>query len=242
MSRRGQSGYSLLELAVALAILGALGTGMHSAFEAMQQARLHNAGQADAEAGRQALRAYVLRNKRLPCPDTSAYGDRGRSDGSCAQSIGWLPYETLGLDIPVRERRMRYGVYRSGTIDLAAPTLASVDEPDLEGRSGYADLLERLATQPPSTAVPWYSPDAIAAGAACTGVRRANPAFVLVAPGAALDDPGAGAPFDGPNRGFATGTSLCVAPPSRGADSRYDDVVVAESASALLGWLATTTR
>lgn len=242
MSRRGQSGYSLLELAVALAILGALGTGMHSAFDAMQQARLHNASQADAEAGRQALRAYVLRNKRLPCPDTSAFGDRGRSDAACALTLGWLPYETLGLEIPVRERRMRYGVYRNGAIDLVMPAPASVDEPDLEGRSGYAALLETLATQSVTTAAPWYSPDAIAAGAGCTGTRRANPAFVLVAPGAALDDPGAGAPFDGPNRGFATGSSLCVAPPSRSADSRYDDVVVVESASALLGWLAATTR
>lgn len=238
-----QAGYTLVELATVLGILGVLTLTMNSAVESMQQARLHNISQADAEAARQALRSYVLRNKRLPCPDTSAHGDRGRSDVACMGSKGWLPYETLGLDIPVRSRRLLYGVHRAGGIDLVDPAASSVDELDLEGRSGLAALLANLAVATPGTAAPWYSTEFNDSNATCAGANPDNPAFVVVAPAADLDgsgDPDSG--FDGPNRGFATSAELCVASPSRPTNARYDDVVVAEGATALLGWLAHTTR
>lgn len=240
---RRAAGYTLVELATVLGILGVLTLTTHSAVESMQQSRLHNASQAHAETARQALRAYVLRNKRLPCPDTSAEGDRGRAAASCGAAAGWLPYETLGLETPERSRRIRYGVHRSATIDLVEPAPSSVDEPDFEGRSGMAALLAALAVAAPTGGAPYYAAEFIDGGATCNGARPVNPAFVLVAPAADMDGSAGVAPgFDGPNRGFATGTDLCVASPSRPPDSRYDDVVVAESAAALLGWLATSTR
>ena len=241
-----QRGYTLVELATVLGVLGVLSLSMHSAIESMQQARLYNASQADAESARQALRAYLLRNKRLPCADTSSDGEHGRSDPTCTGNSGWLPYETLGLEIPERARRLRYGVYRSGLIDLTNPAASSIDEPDIEGRSALAAALTTLAKQPFDADAPWYSASvASASGSAstCQADQPTNPAFILVAPAADLD--GSGAPaagFDGPNRDFATGNGRCVAAPSRAADDHYDDVVVAESASTLLGLLTASTR
>lgn len=235
-------GYTLVEIATVLTILGALALTVSPALESMQQARLHNGAQAHAETARQALRAYLLRNKRLPCPDSSAFGDRGRSTEPCDAMAGWLPYETLGLETPERNRRIRYGVHRA-TVDLVAPSAFSVDDADLEGRSAMAVLLTALAGQAPTSAAPYYAPGQYKRGDACAGPDISNPAFVLVAPGANLDGDSGPAPgFDGPNRGFATGTDLCVAPASRPTDHQYDDVVVTESAASLLGWLTTSTR
>ena len=53
-----QAGYTLVELATVLGILGVLTLTMNSAVESMQQARLHNTSQADAEAARQALHTH----------------------------------------------------------------------------------------------------------------------------------------------------------------------------------------
>lgn len=245
---RRRTGFTLVEAAVVAGILGLLALTMTSAFESMEQARQQNAAQAQAEAAYQALRAFALRNKRLPCPDGSTHGDRGREadGGSCPGGLdmGWVPYESLGLQVPVRAQRLRYGVHRAGNADLVAPVAGAVDGPDLEGIGGLAGALAVAAAAAPSSAHPHFSfASATDPSAACAGADLVNPAFVLVAP--ATDRDGSGDPhpgFDGPNRGFATGSGKCVAAPARPAGAAYDDVVVAESATSLLGWLIASTR
>ncbi len=246
---RRQAGFTLVELAVVAGVLGLLAIAMTSAFDSMGQAREHNAAQAQAESARQALRHFALRSKRLPCPDTSTYGDAGREAagaGSCppGTTVGWLPYEALGLQVPVRAQRLRYGVRRDPGADLVAPIPYAVDGPDLEGGAGLATSLALAATTPASTAQPYYATStATSSGADCTGTVLVNPAFVVVAPvtdrdGASDTHPG----FDGPNRAFADGAGTCVGAPDRAANAHYDDIVVAESATALLGWLTAAIR
>ncbi|MBB6065726.1 prepilin-type N-terminal cleavage/methylation domain-containing protein [Pseudoxanthomonas broegbernensis] len=242
------AGFTLVEVAVVAGILGLLALTMTSAFEGMEQARQQNTAQAHAEAARQALRTFMLRNKRLPCPDNSTYGDRGREAngaGSCPGDlrVGWLPYESLGLQVPVRSQRLRYGVHRGTNADLVAPLHGAVDGPDLEGTGGLARALATAAQAAPSTDQPHYSGAVPALSSdTCASAEPVNPAFVLAAPATDRDVDGAIHPgFDGPNRGFAT-SSPCVAPPARPATRIYDDVVVAESATTLLGWLSTATR
>lgn len=223
---------------------------MTAAFENVQQIRIRKAAIADAEAARNAVRAFALRNKRLPCPDNSVYGDAGRESGTtlCPSGVdvGWLPYESLGLPVPVRSARLLYGVNRgagSGS-DPVNPTPVATDGLDLDGTGGFIAALATLAASPGSTAGPYYvAQSATNPAITCTG-DEVYPAFVLVAPGqdqqpiAGELHPG----FDNPNRQFADGSSKCVAAPGRPADASYDDVVVAESAHALLGWLQATTR
>lgn len=244
-----QAGFSLVELAVVVGVLGVLAMTALSAFDNIGHTRQHNAARAHAQAARQALHAFVLRNKRLPCPDNSSNGDSGREAGgsSCAANSrsGWLPYESLGLDLPVRGERLRYGVHRgSADTDLVAPRMESADQPDVEGFAGFSAALARVASAPSSTSQPYYlsngSPDC---GVAGPGTNLINPAFVLVAAVTDRDGLQPASNFDGPaNRAFVSAGGMCVTPPDYPGDARYDDVVLAESATTLLGWLMTTTR
>lgn len=248
-----RSGFSLVELAVVVGVLGLLTMTALSAFDNLGQARRHNAARAHAETARQALHAFALRNKRLPCPDLSGTGDSGfeGSNGACSATgnVGWLPYASLGLELPVRGERLRYGVYRgTANTDLVAPARESADQPDLEYIGGFGSALSRIVANTP-TAPQASQPHYISGGTPTqcgsggTGTRMVNPAFVLVAPVAARDGGGGDGGFDGANnRAFAQGNGTCVTPPDYPGDERYDDLVVAESATALLGWLMATTR
>ncbi|MFJ0785432.1 prepilin-type N-terminal cleavage/methylation domain-containing protein, partial [Bordetella bronchiseptica] len=92
-----QQGYTLLEVAIALAVVGLLGAGLYGAQQALYSHGSQGQAQAEAERARQAVLAYALRMQRLPCPDTTGNGWASHADGQCSQASGWLPYETLGL-------------------------------------------------------------------------------------------------------------------------------------------------
>jgi len=236
----GHAGFTLVELAVVLAVLGVLGIAMTSAFTGVAQDRDRNTARAQAEVARQALRTFALRNQRLPCPDTSAAGDSGHEGGGsgCAAGVqvGWLPYLDLDLDPPVRGARLRYGVHRGAGADLAVLTAGS---DDLDGNAAFRRKLAQLAGTAPSSAHPYYGTPAASGTPDCVEVRT-NPAFVLVAP--LRDQDGVAAGFDGANQGFGDGSRLCTAAPDQPGDARYDDVVAAEGASSLLGWIARPAR
>lgn len=244
-SRPGRAaGVTLVELAVVLSIVGLLGvvvgTGLGDVARMGDAANAH----ADAERARQAVRAFALRHQRLPCPDLSAFGDGAREGlaGNCpaGAQVGWLPYESLGLARPDREQRLRYAVSRAGAADLVVPGAAGAA---LEGGTPLRAALAAAARQARGTNRPYLTGPGTGASPEDCALVQSNPAFVLVAPARDADGVGLTHPgFDGVNAAMAGAGQLCIAAPSRPADARYDDVVVAEGASALLGWLAAQTR
>lgn len=245
---RAQTGVTLVELAVTVSVIGVLGVLATTGYSEFGQMRARTRAQADAEAARHAIRAFALRNKRLPCPDLSADGSGGRegSAGSCPTNaqVGWLPYESLGLAIPDEASRMRYAVGRAGGADLVAPVGDASDGLDLDGAGRLRTTLGAAARLPKSSTRPFLTGRGTASEPEnCAGHVQSNPAFVLVAPVGDRDDAGgARAGFDGVNHAMAASANTCIASPGRAMDVAYDDVVVAESASALLGWLAAHTR
>lgn len=241
-------GFTVLEMAVSVSIIGVLGMVVSSAWSGVADVRARARAQAEAEVARQAVRAFVLQHKRLPCPDLSTGGSGAREGlaGSCptGAQVGWLPYESLGLARPEPARRMRYAVSRNGAgADLVAPTGGASDGLDLDGVARLRDTLANAARLPASSARPYLTGHGSTAAPENCSHIGANPAFALIAPVNDRDDVGSQYPgFDGVNRPMAETAAHCIAAPDRAMGAAYDDVVIAESASALLGWLAATTR
>ncbi len=106
-----QSGFTLVEMAIVLAIIGLLVGGALSFFRPLDQ----NIRTAETKERMQkvanAMSSFALRNNRIPCPaspdDASpepfgaelGSGTDGQSQGSCtvAQAEGIVPFRTLGI-------------------------------------------------------------------------------------------------------------------------------------------------
>lgn len=240
------TGFTVLELAVTISIIGVLSVLASGAYSGVLNVRARARAQAEAETARAAVRTFLLRNKRLPCPDLSSNGAGGREGlaGSCpiGAQVGWLPYESLGLPPPQPDQRMRYAVSRQGAgADLVAPPdLGTID---FDGVARLRSALSQAAKLARGSDRPFLTGRGSAADPESCSHIVANPAFALIAPVADRDDVGSTHPgFDGLNRAMADTSAHCIAAPGRAMDATYDDVVLAESASTLLGWLATTTR
>lgn len=132
-------GFSLVELALTLAIAGALGLLLWQLAPRLKSlpaiARLTAPTLVNAE---EALNGFILANGRLPCPDTTPAGG-GPEDCSAGATVGWLPVRTLGLSL---SERVRYGVYR-------APSLTPALDMDL---AALPNRYQPLLPAPPSAA------------------------------------------------------------------------------------------
>lgn len=115
-------GFSLVELAVAMVIIGFLGVIAWSYMPKLMTLPMFSQFSGKAtEQSVNAIDGFILANGRLPCPDTSA---NNTGIENCAPGVinGWLPARTLGLSL---SERVKYGVYRdarltpTSDIDLA---------------------------------------------------------------------------------------------------------------------------
>ncbi len=121
--RAAMRGFSLIELAVVMAVIGALGMVFWQFLPRIMSlpvmARLTAPTLSRAE---EALNGFILANNRLPCPDTNGTGFE-----NCAVAasgvlpvIGLLPFKTLGLSF--LSEPVRYGVYRAPAVSPAGVT------------------------------------------------------------------------------------------------------------------------
>lgn len=236
---RCEAGFSMVELAVAIAVVAFITWAVSAAYGNTGHTRDRARAQALGEMLRENLRAYALANARLPCPDVAATGWEGDATGACAAGavVGWFPYRSVGLEVPSDGFRALYAVYRHAVApDTADADLAVRKERtnDLAGSGTFQDVhdfIQGLRNAAAETATP-VAARAITTGAAdCTAGPRSNPAFWLVLP--LQDSDGNGSPFDG----LHSPTSVCAFAPDVPSDSTRDDVVLAEPFSVLAGWL-----
>lgn len=94
-------GFSLVEIAVALLILGLLlGGGLGALAASMEQAR-HSQQARQMERIREALYGFAMSTGRLPCADAEqppdGYESRNADDSGCVADDGVLPWATLGI-------------------------------------------------------------------------------------------------------------------------------------------------
>lgn len=142
-------GFSLVEMAVVLAIVGVLISSMMFTLTAQVDQRNYNDTQTKLEAARDALLGYAVANGRLPCPATSASagvevrlvsGICGATTGTAfdyyggvvggvtggllpAVTLGYQPVDSSGFAVDAWGNRIRYTVSRgSGAPYTAAFT------------------------------------------------------------------------------------------------------------------------
>lgn len=240
---RRQEGFTLLELAVVLVVAGLMSWAAFSGYATVSAEQEIERGRAEGAQLQSLLRAFALRNGRLPCPAVNPDGYESLTAGTCSagNQLGWFPYVSVGLELPTERLRARYSVFRAANAsaaqdaDLAVALERTGDAP---GDATYLDTndliaaLNNAAALPFSAARTYLTGDAGAAGAIdCAGNQVMAAAYWVVVP--LQDQSGDGDRLDPPH----ALTSVCAASPSAPLRWNSDDVVVAESPTQLAGWL-----
>ena len=122
-SSKINSGFTLIEMAIVLAIIGLILGGLLGSLTAQTDLRDYAETRKIMEDYKEALVGYTLTNKHLPCPDKTAGANNGingnpndgREDfvvltGSCSAPEGNIPWATLGL--PDRDKWQQWFIYR----------------------------------------------------------------------------------------------------------------------------------
>lgn len=98
---RPASGFTLIELVVAIAVIGLLLGAIMTPLATQFRVRTIKEAERNLNDVKEALIGYAMTNRRLPCPDTDSPPD-GQEDpaggGTCTSFDGFLPWNTLGVD------------------------------------------------------------------------------------------------------------------------------------------------
>jgi prepilin-type N-terminal cleavage/methylation domain-containing protein len=165
-----QRGFSLIEIALVLVVVGlALGGLMSALGSQLENKRISDTQQALEEA-KEALIGYAIINKRLPAPATSAVN--GVALATCATDVtctGFIPWATLGS--PKRDawaKLIRYSVtpaFVNNDITVTPPAATKII------RTRAAGV---LTTEPPNVPVVIFSHGNANFGTTETGGAIAN--------------------------------------------------------------------
>src|SRR5437588_803626 len=103
-ARRQNHGFSLVEMAVVVAIIGALLSAGLAALNVFRENQNVSQTMQKQNVIREALINYLRQYKRLPCPSTDVNGSESRAAavppatlGNCMTTAGLIPYITLGI-------------------------------------------------------------------------------------------------------------------------------------------------
>lgn len=243
-----QRGFSMIELGVALVVLGLLAVGFVAYWRMAVQEKSSAADRDLLEVAERALVGFAHANSRLPCPAADSSG----SESCGAGQVGMLPWRALGL-ADNAARQLKYGVYRAAApattpwldMDLAVktdrlPPMFTVgfppvmtETPQLAGMLGAANLIDFCYGANSAANAP-VNAAALAVATSASAPRRAV-AFVVAAPGQ-RDADGDGSRFDG-LQATATSAAPTFDAANRPRTSDDDDRVIAMSFDGLFAQL-----
>lgn len=94
-----QRGFTLIEMAIVLVILGFLLSGILQSLSLQADAQAYNKTRTALDNAKEALLGFVMTNGRLPCPATSisAGFEAPLGGGTCTSASGYLPAATLNI-------------------------------------------------------------------------------------------------------------------------------------------------
>lgn len=114
-----QSGFSLVEMAIVLTIVGVLLAGLLPSISSQIEQQRRNETRKQLDEIRDALIGYTIINGRLPCPKNSttdpSNANYGEANATCSTDLtteGYLPWKTLGVS-----EIDAWGIKRSNTSD-----------------------------------------------------------------------------------------------------------------------------
>ena len=174
-------GFSLIEAAVVLAIVGLLLSSTLFTLTAQVESRQRGDTQRRLDDARELLLSFALVNGRLPCPATSSGEEAGGGAAPCATSYGgFLPARTIGFQPADAEgfaldawgNRIRYAV--SGTQWGTAPARFTRQ---------HAATAPWSMGQKPADLVVCSAPPAVASATACdpgTSTTNQNTVVAIV--------------------------------------------------------------
>jgi hypothetical protein len=170
-----QRGGFLLEVALVLVAVGALTVATFEAQSALQQ-RQQQAGATNIlMATDAAIRKFVVRNRRLPCPASGNSGVEAGGEAGCGSIVGSVPFVTLGLEVPALPGGLviRYGLAES----LVTPGVDPLQDSLLHRA---AKLIAPSLDSGGTTGAPYLAgTDAARLFANCDSAAL-NPAYVLM--------------------------------------------------------------
>ena len=230
------AGFTMVEMAVVVLVIGlvaAISMGAFSSAFGSRNARTADGIGNDIDG---ALLTYASKNNHLPCPDLNGNAREGDASGACpaGAEMGYVPYESLGLQAPATIARAVYGVYRNAGInaDLVAPVAGTPNRADFQRALAAAAVVTPAANDHV-----FITGDNAAAGALdCAGNQMLHPAYVLVVP--MLDRDGDGNTLDDIHAGLPA-SGRCVASPNFAPNATYDDHVAFTGFTTLLGLIST---
>ncbi|MDH7942548.1 type II secretion system protein [Pseudohongiella sp. SYSU M77423] len=239
-------GYSLLELAIVISIIGVSAFMFISLVAPGDPGGQINSGASTAgstdrrllaaeslASGQSQLMGFLRARNRLPCPDTTGDGqencDATENTTGRPQQVGVLPYRSMGLAQPLMnsdQQAIVYAVYRrphaTAARDMDLAVLRNRKEPDLPDNTvtGISNAVDFC----------WAVRNAALASNSADYVHThvENPlsqAFVLVDPGSA-DADASGSVTDGPNSPSHSSQAWGFERPAAQLTETYDDVVL----------------
>lgn len=95
--RKKQKGFSLIEIAIVLVILGLVLGGVLAPLSTQYENSRRNETSNILDQVLEASYGYAIVNGQFPCPDTSGDGLENRVGANCVSPTGGLPWVTLGV-------------------------------------------------------------------------------------------------------------------------------------------------
>jgi prepilin-type N-terminal cleavage/methylation domain-containing protein len=240
-------GFSLVESAIALLILGLLALALTAYWRMAAQTQVAHISRDTLAATQNALLGFAYANRRLPCP---ASNGGGTEDCAGGKQIGFVPWVALGL-ADAHAGEIKYGVYRKADTNLIAdadlsvitakdrlPVLLTVGVAagstpvGIDSPLGNANLIDFCAALNTVAAAPVST----AYLNTTDGTTRRHAAFALAMPGL-LDADGDGSRFDG-NQATQSNAAPAFDTPGMPQTANNDDKVLAMSAETLFAALS----